>query len=217
MRQTCHGMAFFDFGDQVSANRNSLWIALAVIEGQIEGVMLYRLNGEEPTKFEFRVPRFYYQTPPARSLLLNWIARHIDQADRAELYLQPDEFPETWVADIQVKIGAPVRAAMNRVLDVSAIGGMQAGPGAFSARISDPNCPWNSDSWQFTSQDGFLQVSKAERPQCDLTIQGLTALIAGVHDPAEFHLRGWGNPDPNLQAALRDMFPKKMPYLHENF
>jgi hypothetical protein len=52
---------------------------------------------------------------------------------------------------------------------------------------------------------------------CDLTIQGLTSLIAGVHDPQDFPLRGWGNPDLDLQSSLREMFPRMNPFMHEMF
>jgi predicted acetyltransferase len=106
---------------------------------------------------------------------------------------------------------------MSRVLDVARIGGMQVGAGGFNARISDPLCPWNEGTWRFAAQDGRLQVSAAHEGDCNLTIQGLTALVAGTHDPQELELRGWGDPDPALQATLRRMFPRLWPYLHENF
>jgi hypothetical protein len=56
-------------------------------------------------------------TLPLISLLLDWIARHIDQADRAELWLPPYEHPETWLADMQVRIESQERAPMSRILD----------------------------------------------------------------------------------------------------
>jgi hypothetical protein len=180
-------------------------------------LMLYRLTGEEPTKFNFIAVRFYYQTSRARYLFLNWIARHIDQADRAELWLSPAEFPETWLADFQLKVEVAIRPAMTRVLDVAKIGGMQVGPGRFSARILDPLCPWNEAAWQFACQGGALQVSKTTTADCDLSIQGLSALIAGTIDPADLPLRGWGDPGPAVQAAQRNLFPPRIPYMHEVF
>ena len=57
--------------------------------------------------------------------MLQWIARHIDQADRAEIWLSDDEYPETWLTDLQVKLEATVRPAMNRVLDIEKMGGMR--------------------------------------------------------------------------------------------
>lgn len=217
LRLQRHGMAIFNYGDQTSANRNLHWVAFARFDGQIEGVMLYALQGEEVTKFNLVASRFYYQTSRARYLLLNWIARHIDQAEQAELWLPGDEAPETWLADIQVKIDSPSRAAMSRVLDVEKIGGMTVGEGSFSAQIIDPFCPWNEGPWRFESRGGKLQVSKTTQAGCDLTIQGLSALVAGTHAPEDLPLRGWGNPDAAAQSALRSMFPRLSPLMHELF
>jgi predicted acetyltransferase len=217
MRQSHHGMAFFDVPDPNAVNRNTLWAGLAMFSGQLEGIMLYRLQGEEVGKFNFSAVRFYYQTSRARYLMLNWIARHVDQADRAEIWLAPDEYPETWLADIQVKVESAIRPAMCRVLDVEKIGGMTVGEGGFSARVIDPLCPWNEGIWKFESSSGALQVSKGSQADCELTIQGLSALISGMHDPQDFPLRGWGNPEPELQAILRSLFPRLYPYMHELF
>ena len=217
MRDDQHGMAFFDVGDRMIANRNRAWVALAKFDEDIEGLMLYRIMGEEVTKYNFIAYRFYCRTSRARYLMLNWIARHIDQADRAEIWLQADEYPDLWLADIQVKAESAVRAAMSRVLDVEKIGGMNVGEGSFSAQIIDPLCPWNESEWQFETKEGKLEVGKTSKAECQLTVQGLTALINGTHDPQELLLRGWGNPEPILQAVMRTMFPKAVPYLHENF
>lgn len=217
MRLRQHGMAFFDFGDQSVASRNYFWVALAKFGGKIEGLMLYRLLGSEPTKFNFMATRFYYLTGRARYLLLNWIARHVDQAECVELWLPADEYPETWLADLQIKLEAAFSPAMSRVLDVEKLGGMNVGDGCFSARIVDPLCPWNEGVWRFEGSAGTLQVSKTALADCDLTIQGLTALVAGTHDPQDFSFRGWGNPDPTLQAVQHRIFSKMCPFMHENF
>lgn len=217
MRGRTHGMAFFDFGNRSDANRNTFWLALAKFDGNIEGMMLYRTLGEEVTKYNFVAYRFYYRTSRARYLMLNWIARHVDQADRAEIWLPADEYPEMWLADIQVKTESAIRAAMSRVLDVERIGGMDVGEGSFTAQVIDPLCPWNEGVWRFESSEGKLQVRKTSKAECQLKVQGLTALIAGAHDPQDFPLRDWGNPDPILQSKMREMFPKKNPFMHENF
>ncbi len=216
-RQSTHGMAFFDSGDRAGTSRNLFWVAQAKFSGNTEGLMLYRLLGDEPTQFNLLAIRFYYHTSRARFLLLNWIARHVDQAEQVELWLPADETPESWLADLQIQIEAANRPAMSRVLDVEKIGGMSAGEGSFSARIIDPLCPWNEGGWRFEGCDGKLQVTRASAAGCELTIQGLTALVNGTHDPQDFSFRGWGNPDPNLQAVLRAIFPKRCPFMHEIF
>ena len=142
---------------------------------------------------------------------------HTDQASQAEIGLAPFEQPETWLSDMQVKTESQIRAPMGRVLDVSKLGGMQVGPGRFSVRVTDPLCLWNEGLWRFESSDGTLQVTRADEADCDLSIQALTSLVYGAHDPDDFAIRGWGNPSPQVQATLRAMFPSMTPYLHESF
>jgi predicted acetyltransferase len=220
MRLRTHGMGFFVHADWSSASRNRFWLAQAMVGNQMVGLMLYDLRGEEETKFLFRALRFYYESAQGRYLLLQWIARHVDQADRVELWLAPDEQPETWLADLGAKIETDIRAPMGRVLDVARLGGMATGPGCFTARLSDPLCPWNEGVWRFESANGELQtehLAADEQPDCHLTIQGLTALVFGAHDPGDFPIRGWGDPSPAVQAVMQAMFPSDRPYLHERF
>jgi hypothetical protein len=141
----------------------------------------------------------------------------VDQADRVEIWLPADEHPDLWLPDIQVKIESAIRAAMSRVLNVEKIGGMKVGEGGFSAQVIDPLCPWNEGTWGFESSEGKLKVEKTSKAECQLTVQGLTAFIAGTHDPQDFPLRGWGNPEPVLQSTMRKMFPRLSPFMHENF
>jgi predicted acetyltransferase len=228
LQQRTHGMGLFVHGEKERAQReNRSWLALAKVDGEVVGLMVYELKGEAVTRFTLRAHRFYYDTSQARYLLLQWIARHVDQASEVELWLPPFEQPETWLADIQVSTESQVRAPMGRVVDVAKIGGMETGPGRFSARISDPLCPWNEGGpggavasagvWQFETVDGRLEVGPATQADCDLTIQALAALIYGTHDSADFVFRGWGNPSQAVQATLRSMFPPLVPYLHEYF
>ena len=145
---------------------------------------------------------------------------HTDQASQAEIWLAPFEQPEAWLSDMQVKTESQVRVPMGRVLDVSRLGapsGVQVGSGCFSAQITDLLCPWNEGLWRFESADGVLQVTRADEADCDLSIQALTSLVYGTHDPDDFAIRGWGNPSPAMQAIMRTMFPPMTPYLHEYF
>jgi hypothetical protein len=50
-----------------------------------------------------------------------------------------------------------------------------------------------------------------------LSIQGLSALVYGAHDPGDFPIRGWSDRSPEVQATMRAMFPRKLAYLHEWF
>jgi predicted acetyltransferase len=218
LQQRIHGMGVFVHGDKARAQKyNRSWLALAHAGGALVGLLLYHLEGEEPTQLTLRAHRFYYDTGRARYLLLQWLARHVDQASELEIWLAPYEHPETWLADIQPSTKSQARAPMGRVVDVAGLDGMRAGPGRFSARISDPLCPWNEGVWQFEAADGALQVVPAAGADCDLAIQGLSALVYGTHDPGDFQFRGWGNPPPAVQDTMRAVFPPRTPYLHEYF
>jgi predicted acetyltransferase len=217
MRPQTHGMAFFDYVDRGRANRNLLWASLAKFDGKLEGLMLYNVQGTEVTKYNFVAYRFYYRTSRARYLMLNWMARHVDQAEHIEIWLAADEYPELWLSDLQIKIEPAIRPAMNRVLDVEKLSGMDVGEGSFVVQVIDPLCPWNEGAWQFESSGGKLQVRKTSKAESQLKVQGLTALIAGAHDPQDFPLRDWGDPDAGLQSKMREMFPRLSPFMHENF
>ncbi len=216
-RARVHGMAVIERPDPIPPGKERTWLAAARADGELVGLMLYKLEGEEVTRFKFLAQRFYYHTPAGRYLLLDWIARHIDQASQAEIWLPPSERPETWFADISPDIERVWIPPMGRVVDVTALSGMQTGPAGFSARIDDPICPWNNGAWKFEGRSGTLEVSPVSEAGCELSIQGLSALIYGTHAPADFYIRSWGNPSPRVQAAMQSAFPMKMPYLHEMF
>jgi predicted acetyltransferase len=218
LQERVHGMGIFVHGSKAwLQKKNPFWLALAHVDGALAGLLLYELTGEDVQQFTLRALRFYYDTSQARYLLLQWLARHVDQASEIEIWLTPYEQPETWLADMQVNTESAVRAPMCRVVDVRGLGGMQTGPGRFSARIHDPLCPWNEGVWRFETADGTLQVSRGEEADCELQIQGLSALLYGTHDPADFRFRGWGDPATPVQATMRAIFPPQTPYLHERF
>jgi hypothetical protein len=213
-----HGMAVFVHGAKETVQReHRYWLALARVDGGVVGLMVYRLEGNSVTPLTFRAERFYYDTSQARYLLLQWIARHVDQAGEVRLWLRPCEGPETWLPDLHTEWDTPPRGPMGRVADVAALGGMATGPGRFSARVSDPLCPWNEASWRFETVDGHLEVDRTSETNCHLTIQALAGLVYGTHDPGDFYYRGWGNPSSETQRMMRSMFPPREPYLHEYF
>jgi GNAT superfamily N-acetyltransferase len=223
LQRRTHGMAVFVHGSKQAVQReHRYWLALARVDDEVVGVMVYRLEGSSVTQFTLRAERFYYDTSQAKYLLLQWIARHIDQAGEAQLWLRPGEDPEIWLPDLHAERGSPARGPMGRVVDVAALGGMETGPGRFSARVSDPHCPWNEGGpadglWAFETVDGQLVVRPTDRADCDLSIHALSGLVYGAHDPGDFLYRGWGNPSADTQMTMRRMFPPREPYLHEYF
>ena len=95
--------------------------------------------------------------------------------------------------------------------------GIRTEPGSFAVQITDPLCPWNEGTWRFQTVDGELQVNPAETADCTVSIQALTTLVYGTHDPGDFCLRGWGNPSSRVQGTMREMFPRLLPYMHDMF
>jgi predicted acetyltransferase len=215
MQQDVHGMGLFVNRIKNLASEEDRWLALARSGSCLVGLMVYKLSGEHDLELNLDAVRFYYRNPLGRYLLLQWIARHMDQVDKAELLLAPSELPETWLEDIDVKGEWKSFSGMGRILDIAAIQGVHVGPGSFSARVHDPFCPWNEGIWRFESQDGILHISRGQEADCILEIQGLTALFYGPHHPGDFFLRGWGDPIPEVQKVMRSMFPLQIPYLHE--
>jgi predicted acetyltransferase len=217
MQVKVHGMSQMIHMDRAANKRFPTWLAFAIVDGVQAGMIAYRLSGDSPTQFKMEIFRFYYHSAQGKYLLLQWIARHSDQASEVSVTLPAFEQPETWLPDIQVKTESAVRAPMGRVLDVADIGGMHVNSGIFTARVSDSLCPWNEGVWRFESMDGSLQVSRAKNAECEISIQALSALIYGTHDPADFPYRGWGNPSGQTQEMMRSMFPAAIPHLHEYF
>lgn len=212
-----HGFGRFDREQTATRLRESRrsWLAVARIAGEVVGVMTYEIKGD-PRHMLAR--NFYYDDHRGRYLLLEWFARHIDQISEVELKLLPGELPETWLPDLDPQYRHSY-APMGRVLDVARLGGMAVGPGEFTARIRDEQCPWNEGAYTFRAVDGRLQVQPgaAGDVACELTIAALSALIYGTHEPETFALRGWGAPSAQMQATLRRMFPPLLPFLHETF
>lgn len=212
-----HGMAVCSEPAALNEASRDHWLAVARVAGEPVGAMIYVISGEEDRRV-MRVHRFYTHTAAGLYLLLEWFARHIDQVEHIEVRLPPAELPETWWPDLATLKTERVWPPMGRVLDVARIGGMAAGTGRFTARISDPLCPWNEGIWTFAGEGGSLTVTPAAgAAECALTIQGLSALVYGAHDPALFAMLGWGDPAPEVQAVMRAIFPGQLPYLHEEF
>lgn len=213
--QQQHGLGLFSQrASESRRDHNPTWLAIAQVNGEAHGMMHYKIKGYDNS---MEVSRFFYTSSQGKYLLLEWFARHIDQIKTIEIVLSPDEQPETWFADLIPTIQTEL-APMGRVLDVTGLNGLATGAGHLHISINDPVCPWNEGTYRLDSENGKLQVARGNAsPDCHLTIQGLTALVYGTHDPETFAIRGWGELSPEIQERLRQMFPAKRPYLQETF
>jgi predicted acetyltransferase len=217
LQRKVHGMALFGQDGRDRMEENRYWMALARVDGQVVGVILYKLEGEHAAGFTLRAYHFSYLSSAGRTLLLDWIARHDGQASHTVIHLPRHERPEIWHSGLRVKLESEVRAPMGRIVDVTGIDGMHCGPGSFTARTSDELCPWNEGTWRFETVDGVLQIRPARVADCNLSIQGLSALIYGTHDPADLVARGWGDPSPLVQEQMQNLFPPLLPHLYQFF
>lgn len=212
-----HGVATFKKDLPPDPERHRAWVLASRIDGKMDGVMLYSLQGNTPAQFKFNISRFYTLSPASRYQFLKWIARHIDQTKEVAITLPAFEQPHTWFSDLNIKLSARGIAPMGRVLDIAKLNGMPAGDGKFSAEIIDPVCPWNEGIWTFEGQGGKLQVAKAAEAECWLGIQGLSALVYGCLPPDNYTYRGWGEIPEKACQAMKAIFPPQIPHLHAYF
>jgi predicted acetyltransferase len=200
-----HGFALNDVGIAARVKlRNGRWTT-------------FKISGYTGT---LDADTFYYDSPEARLLLLEWFARHVDQVNEIKIDLAWDDLPEYWAADLYTRVvnhDEFFTTPMGRVLDVASLDGIGADTGSIAVEIVDPHCEWNAGVWTLTGEGGVLSVERGGSAEASLTIQGLSALVFAGQDPADFRLRGWGSPDASAQATLRGMFPRAFVRLHEQF
>ena len=208
-----HGMALFSIPQQKEASFHQAWLVFAKFQDRIVGAMNYTLKDKMMDQ-TLNANNFLYSNPHGKFLLLNWIARHIDQVGKVILSLKPDQAGENLFTDLRPEFEGVFLPPMARIINIPALSGMPAGFGKTTFLVEDPDCEWNNGAWTFESVGGQLSINEAKEADFMLTIHGLTALIYGVYDPAEFTYRYWGNPNDEHQQQLRQLFPRAVPYLH---
>ena len=213
IQQDIHGMALFTFPQTNAARESAYWLAVAKMGEETIGMMRYSLKGQILDQL-LSAPDFLYLNNEAKFLLFNWIARHIDQATKVELTLNPNIIGEILFTDIRPQFEGMFVAPMARVTSLMSLNGIPCDGGEINIKLIDPDCDWNNGYWHLFSMNGQLNISKAEKADCTLTIQGLSGLIYGVYRPDEISLRGWGEMDPKSEKILERMFPPMTPFLH---
>lgn len=216
LQKRTHGMATWDIPQDEALKDRTTWLAVAKQNDDVVGILQYRLSGKMMQQ-DMTAYDFFFSNALGKYLLLNWIARHIDQAASVILPLKPDQFGETLFTDLQPDIERFFVAPMGRVIDIRALENLPVGEGHIKVEITDADCDWNNGTWQLTSNNGSLTIVPAEGPDSHLTIQGLSALVYGVQDPEEFAYQGWGDPNEEQQSTLRSMFPPAIPFIHADY
>lgn len=209
-----HGVSLFaDTELDYLYGKDDYWLAIARDNsGTVIGTMQYKIIAFKGT---FEIRHFLIANSQARYLLLQFIAKHIDQVTDVHFKQLPaQEFPENWFSDLSTKGDPDIwLTPMGRVIDVIKLSGMTVGNGKITIQVDDEFCAWNNGVFTFEAQAGKLHVSEGNSPDCRLSIQAVSALVYGTHDPHDFQWRGWGNPSQENIAVLLTLFPRESPYL----
>jgi predicted N-acetyltransferase YhbS len=198
------------------------WLLIAESGGDTVGALTYRIEEHGGT---LAAGDLLTTGPLGRALLLQFLARHVDQVSRISLQLPADELPELWETDLAVRTEAVVArphssAPMARLLSLDALHGLPAGPGRVRIELVDDR--YLSGGHVLDGADGRLDVrpdrgTATTLPVATLTSAGLAGLAYGVLDPVEVGLRGLGSVDPAAGAELARLFPRRLPYLFADF
>lgn len=198
--------------------RNRWWLVLIHEGDETTGAMLYRIEGEHKP---MTVHSFLPRTVAARYRLLEWVARHTDQVEKARIRVSPAEQPEFWWHDLDDSIQTDGEDSwgpgMARIISLDRLSGPCAGDGEVTLAVTDPQCPWNEGTWTLRGSGGELEIVPGTDADAAITIQGLSALLFNGIDPAILPFLGWGDIDEPAAAQLRALFPPALPYLHEQF
>jgi predicted acetyltransferase len=208
-----HGMAIFGEEKQNWYSMlDRFWIALAEVDGEAVGGMLYRVEDSQ----KMNVQRFFYKNNTGKYLLLDWFARHVDQIEKVKIKLPPADHPELWLEDLEIELEGAF-TPMGRVVNVLGMAGLPVEDGRFTVKVHDPLCEWNNGIFTFQGMNGKLTVTRAASADFELTIQGVSALVYGSHDPFDFAFKGWSDADAETLTQMSSVFPRMMAYLHETF
>jgi predicted acetyltransferase len=184
------------------------------------GCMTYSTKGFHN---EIEITNFLYLNSQGKYFLFKFLALHIDQFTVAKFPVKPNENPENWFNDLEIKISSRewIPAAMARIITVENLEGLPVGTGSFIVKIIDNYCDWNNNIYEFSSKNGFLTISKKDSGTTingDLTIEGLTALVYGCYVLEDFLFKKWiSNHDSDLLDKFKLFFPLDLPFMFDSF
>ncbi|RKN48309.1 GNAT family N-acetyltransferase [Micromonospora endolithica] len=219
-----HGFALFpDYRAAALRDRDERWLLTARAGATVTGAVTYRIDDHGGTLI---ADDLLATDPYARTLLLQFLARHIDQVATVQVRLPADELPELWLTDLDVHVEARVArpgssAPMARLLSMDALAGLPVDPGRVRVELTGDR--WLAGSYLLDGTTGALELvtgpaaEAGAPPVATLTAAGLSALAYGVLDPVEVALRGLGDVPPDAAVELRRLFPRQLPYLFAEF
>ncbi|WP_306205046.1 GNAT family N-acetyltransferase [Actinoplanes sp. RD1] len=215
-----HGFAVYD---EVRAGEfretPAPWVAIARAGGEVVGAVTYRVDGYGG---ELVAGDLLATGSLGRALLLQFLARHVDQVAKIVVQIGTDEVPELWGTDFVVttegRVDHPRRGGpMVRLLAIEALNGLHT-PAELGVTVEVTGDELLAGRYRISGEAGTLAVEESkDEPAATLTCAGLSALAYGVLDPVEVVVRGFGQVDGAAVEALGALFPKQMPYLFANF
>ncbi|GAA3299737.1 GNAT family N-acetyltransferase [Dactylosporangium vinaceum] len=194
------------------ANR---WLATAVVDGAVVGVLTYHIDGYGGT---LRADELLYSTFLGRALLLRFIATHIHQVSSVVVTVAPDEYPESWVTGLTVRTEAEAAfptspPLMARLLSVEALRGARCGPGRVEIEVVDDRLL--AGRYRLDGTGGAIDIGPGSgtAKTATLTAAGLAGLAYGVLDPAEVVTRGLGEVPDDAVEELRSLLYRLTPHV----
>ncbi len=214
-----HGFSVFDGVRTAEFKDRPRWVAVARAGGEVVGAVLYRIEGYGG---ELVAEDLLTTGPLGRTLLLQFLARHVDQVARIVVKIGTDEVPDLWGTDFAVHTegltGYPRRGGpMVRLLSAGALNGLRT-PADASVTVEVTGDELLAGRYRITGAGGRLEVAESgDEPAATLSCHGLSALAYGVLDPVEVVLRGFGRVEGEAAETLAALFPREMPYLFSDF
>jgi hypothetical protein len=212
-----HGFSVYDEVRTAEFRQDRLWVALARVDGEVVGAVRYRID-----RFggDLIGDDLLTAGPLGRALLLQFFGRHVDQVSRVVVKLGVDEVPDLWGTDMAVTTEGLVAYPRNggpmaRILDLAAFDGTAVGAGSVTVEVVDD--AFIGGVHRLESDHGQLRVGKGGEPDVRVTAAGLSGLVYGVLDPVEILTRGFGEVPAGAIEPLRNLFPRRMPYVFADF
>ena len=110
---------------------------------------------------------------------------------------------------------------MARIVDVEALNDLEVGHDSITFKISDSNCSWNNGIFQLAGKSGKLSIKKMDPKsnfECELTIQGLTAVVYGNYVLEDLIFKKWFSEIvAGAGKKLELLFPYQLPYIFDTF
>jgi len=193
--------------------RNKDYLAVFVKRnGRIEAAAIYKMKGFWGPESEISVREIYWKSIEARTKLLNFFARHVDQVAHIIVDSPYGARFQHWFTDLltpfEIKAWMPW---MVRVIDVKgAIEELPAGEeGSVTVEVFDSYCDWNNGTFTIRAEEGKLQTDRGKgSPSVKMTSEAISSLVYGTHTLEEIEYEGWIRiSEPGAKRMLEKWFP----------